>query len=171
MKTILSTVVIFLLITSLNAQSISSFFERLEDGDDYSVITINKEMFRMIASFDAEFDDEGVKDLIKNIKRVRVFVNDETATSEDFKELKSLASSTSMTNLISVKDAGERVELFTIPTNNDKYVDGLILLVHEEDQNVFIEIDGKINLDDLAKLTEKMDIDGFDQLKKIGKGN
>ena len=171
MKTILSTVVIFLLITSLNAQSISSFFERLEDGDDYAVITINKEMFRMIASFDAEFDDEGVKDLIKNIKRVRVFVNDETATSEDFKELKSLASSTSMTNLISVKDAGERVELFTIPTNNDKYVDGLILLVHEEDQNVFIEIDGKINLDDLAKLTEKMDIDGFDQLKKIGKGN
>lgn len=171
MKTILSTVVTFLLITSISAQSINSFFERLEDGDDYAVITINKEMFRMIASFDAEFDDEGVKDLIKNIKRVRVFVNDETATYADFKELKSLASSTSMTNLISVKDAGERVELFTIPTNNDKFVDGLVLLVHEEDQNVFIEIDGKINLDDLAKLTEKMDIDGFDQLKKIGKGN
>ncbi len=171
MKTFLSTVVTFLLIISINAQSVSSFFERLEDGDDYAVITINKEMFRMIASFDAESDDEGVKDLIKNIKRVRVFVNDETAEYTDFKELKALAGGTSMTNLISVKDGGERVELFTKPTNDDKYVDGLILLVHEEDQNVFIEIDGRINLDDLAKLTDKMDIDGFDHLKKIGKGN
>jgi len=171
MKTFLSTIVALLLITSIQAQSVSSFFERLEDGDDYAVITINKEMFRMIASFDVEFDDEGVKDLIKNIKRVRVFVNDETGDYEDFKELKALAGSTSMTNLISVKDDGERVELFTKPTNNDKFVDGLILLVHEQDQNVFIEIDGRINLDDLAKLTDKMDIDGFDHLKKIKKGN
>ncbi len=91
MKTFLSTVVTFLLIISINAQSVSSFFERLEDGDDYAVITINKEMFRMIASFDAETDDEGVKDLIKNIKRVRVFVNDETAEYTDFKELKAIS--------------------------------------------------------------------------------
>lgn len=170
MKTIASITMAFLMIASIQAQSISSFFEDLEDRDDYAVITINKEMFRMIASFDVEMDDEGIKDLIKNIKRVRIFMNDETAAYEDFKKIKSLAASTSMTNLISVKDGSERVELFTNPTDDDRYVNGLILLVREEDQNIFIEIDGKINLDDLSKLTDKMDIDGFDHLKKIGNG-
>ncbi|MEL6122954.1 MAG: hypothetical protein AAFR14_04475, partial [Bacteroidota bacterium] len=61
-------------------------------------------------------------------------------------------------------------ELFTNPVGDEGVVDGLLLLVHEGDQNVFIKMDGRINLDDLARLTESMDIDGFDQLKKIGGG-
>lgn len=169
MKTFLSTVIAVLLISSIQAQSISKFFDRLEDQNDYAVTTINKEMFRMIASFDGGTDTEGVKELIKNIKRIRLFINDEAASYEDFKELKNLATQASMNNLVSVKDDGERVELFTLPTSDDKYVDGLIVLVHESDQNIFIEIDGKINLDDLARLTEKLDINGLDQLNKIKK--
>ena len=168
MKTIITLLASLLLMSSIEAQSIKSFFNDLEDRDDYAVITINKEMFRMIASFDVDFDDEGIKDLIKNIKRVRIFANEDGADYDEFKEIRDIARETSMNNLISVKDGSERVELFTGGDADDKYVDGLLLLVREENQNVFIEIDGKINLDDLAKLTDKLDIDGFDQLKKIG---
>ncbi len=167
MKTLMSLIVSLVLITNINAQSISSFFDRLEDGDEYAVITINREMFRMIAAFDVDIDDQAVKELVKNIKRIRIFVNEETASYSDYKEIKRLAASSTLTNLISVKDGDERVELFTNPTDDEQYVNGLILLVREEDQNVFIEIDGKINLAALSKLTDKMDIDGFKHLNKI----
>lgn len=168
MKTIITLMASLILMSSIQAQSIKSFFNDLEDKDDYAIITINKEMFRMIASFDVDFDDKDIKELVKNIKRVRIFSNEDAASFDDFKEIRDLARETSMNNLISVKDGSERVELFTGGDADDRYVDGLLLLVREENQNVFIEMDGKINLDALASLTDKLDIDGFDQLKKIG---
>lgn len=158
---------------SMQAQSITNFLEKLEDGDDYGVITINREMFKMFASFDVDLgqDERAIKDLISNINKVKVYINEDSGTYEEYKEIKGIANSASMENLISVKDGGERVDLFTNPTSEDGVVNGLLLIVREDTQNVFIHMDGKINLKDLAKLTEQLDIDGLDHLKKINKGN
>lgn len=163
----------FLLTISIQAQSIESFLEKLDDNDEYGVITINKEMFKMMASFDVDLgeDEQAIKTLINDINRVRVFINDETGTYEEYKEIKGIANNASMENLISFKEKGERVDLFTNPTSQDGVVDGLLLIVREETQNVFVHMDGKINLNDLSKLVEKLDIDGLDHLKKINRGN
>ena len=154
---------------TLSSQSINSFLERLDDGDEYGVITINKEMFKMLAGMDIDMgeDEEVIKDLIGGINKVRVFLNEDNGSYDDYKEIKGIADGTSMDNLLSVKDKGERVDLFTNPTSSDGVVDGLLLLVHEETSNVFIHIDGTINLNHLAKLTDKLDIDGLEHLKKI----
>lgn len=169
MKKIISLLSTTLLIMSLQAQSITSYLSGLEDGDEYGVVTINKEMFKMIAAFDVDLgdDEDAIRDLIRDINKVRVFINEENGTYEEYKEIKGIAQGTSMENLISVKDGSERVDLFTNPTSNDDIVDGLLLLVREESQNVFIHIDGKINLSHLAKLTDKLDIDGLEYLQKI----
>lgn len=172
MKKISTLLLGLVLSISIQAQSIASFLEDLEDGDDYGVVTVNREMFKMIASFDIDLgeDEEAVKEMINNIKKVRIFMNEENGSYEDYKSIKGIANSTTMDNLISVKDGGERIDLFTNPTKDDGIVDGLLLLVHEEDSNVFIHIDGKIDLNLLAKLTEDMNIEGFEHLKKINKG-
>lgn len=173
MKKISILLAAFVFSMSIQAQSIQSFLEDLDDSDDYGVITINKEMFKMIASFDVDLgeDEAAIKDLINDIKRVRIFMNEETGTYDEYKEIKGIASQSSMDNLVSVKDGGERVDLFTNPTSDDGVVDGLLLLVRENTHNVFIHMDGKINLKTLAKLTEKLDIDGLEHLKKINTGN
>ena len=169
MQKILNTIAFVFIVVFANAQDFDSVFEKFEDSDDYTIITINKEMFRMIASFDADLDDKGIRDLVRNIKTVKIYHNEDSGSAEDFKELKKIALGTSMNNLISVKSADERVELFTNPTGDEAVVDGLVLLVHEGDQNVFIRMEGLIDLDALARLAEKIDIDGFDELKKLGK--
>ena len=169
MKNIGIIIAALLLSVSVQAQSINKFLDKLDAGDDYGVITINKEMFKMLAGMDIDLgeDEEVIKDLVDGINKVRIFMNEENGSSSDYQELKSIASETSMDNLISVKDKGERVDLYTNPTRDDGIVDGLLLIVHEENSNVFIHIDGKINLNHLAKLTEKMDIDGLEHLRKI----
>ncbi|MEL6390324.1 MAG: DUF4252 domain-containing protein [Bacteroidota bacterium] len=170
MKKVIATLLSICFVFSLYGQNFNSFFDKLEDSDDYAVVTVNKEMFRMLASFSADLDDKGIRELVRNIDMLKIYINEDNGTFEDFKEIKTMATGTSLTNLISVKSANERVELFTNPVGDEGVVDGLLLLVHEGDQNVFIKMDGRINLDDLARLTESMDIDGFDQLKKIGGG-
>ncbi len=173
MKKIISLLSTTLLLVSLQAQSINNFLSGLEDGDDYGVVTINKEMFKMISAFDVDLgdDEDAIRDLIRDINKVRVFINEENGTYDEYKEIKGIAQGSSMENLVSVKSGGERVDLFTNPTNSDNIVEGLLLLVREGSQNVFIHIDGKINLKHLAMLTEKLDIDGLEYLNKVGEDN
>ena len=169
MKKIISLLSTTLLLVSLQAQSINNFLSGLEDGDDYGVVTINKEMFKMISAFDVDLgdDEDAIRDLIRDINKVRVFINEENGTYDEYKEIKGIAQNSSMENLVSVKSGSERVDLFTNPTQSDDIVEGLLLLVREDTQNIFIHIDGKINLKHLAKLTEKLDIDGLEYLNKI----
>jgi len=168
-KLTLILMVLFFGSMSMHAQSIKSYLEDLDDKDEYSIVTINKEMFKMIASFEIDFgeDEDAIKDLINDINKVRIFINEEAPDASDYKALKNIAGNTSMDHLISVKDGSERVDLYTNPTSDDSIVEGLLLLVKEESQNVFIHMDGKINLKTLGMLTEKLDIDGLEHLKKI----
>lgn len=172
MKKIVFVFAAFLIGTSLMGQSIERFLNSLEDGDDYGVVTVNKEMFKLIASMDADFnEEEGLKELVKDIKLLKVYILENEASIEDFKKLHDMARSSNMTELLSVKDGAERVYLYTNSSGEDEYVRDILLLVRDEGQNVFIKLDGKINLKSLAKLTDNMDIEGFQYLKKIDQNN
>ena len=164
--------ILFVFIASsftLGAQSMESFFNRLEEGDDYAVITVNREMFKMLASMDIDVEGKGLRELIGSIKMLKVYMNEDGASIDDFNQINAIAKGQNLNNLISVKEKGERVMLYTGPSKSDEIVDGVLLLVHEEDQNFFIKIDGLINLNNLVELSKDINIDGLDKLKKIEK--
>ncbi len=167
MKKICSVVVILLIGLTTYAQSLNSFFNDLEDRDDVAIVSVNKEMFKMIASMDVDIEGADVQEMIKDINSLKIYVQDENADYETFKTARSIAQSSSMSELLSVKDGSERVYLYTDQSDGNNFVKNLLLMVHDTDQNVFIRLDGKVNLDDLSKLTDKIGIDGLEHLKKI----
>ncbi len=154
---------------AIEAQGVSQFLNKLEDGDDYAVVTVNREMFKMLAAMDIEMEEPGLKELIRSIKLLKVYIKDDGGAIEDFNNLNNLAKSSSMNNLVSVKDKSERVMLYTGASKSDEIVDGILLLVHDDNENVFLQIDGLINLNHLSSLAKNMDIKGLDSLKKIDK--
>ncbi len=168
MKKIFFVIAALFIGTALPAQSIDKFLKGLEDGDQYGVVTVNKEMFKLIASMDADFNkEEGLKELVKDIKLLKVYILEDGATIEDFSKLRDLAVQSKMTELVSVKDGSERIYLYTNSTGDDEYVRDILVLVREDNQNVFLKLDGKINLKSLAKLADNMNIEGLDSLKKL----
>ena len=170
MKKILFVIAALFISLGAFAQSknIDKFLNSLEDGDEYGVVTVNKEMFKLIASMDADFDEEeGLKELVRDIKLLKIYILEDEASYDDFKQVHEMARGSSMTELLSVKDGAERVYLYTNSSGDDEYVKDLLLLVRDDDQNVFIKMDGRINLKSLAKLTDNMNIDGFEHLRKI----
>jgi hypothetical protein len=154
---------------SLQAQSVGKFLKSLESGDDYAVVTVNKEMFKLISSMDIEFEEEGLKDLIDGIKQLKVYVKEDGAEKDDFVKLKSLAQEAKMTELMSVSGGDEEVHLFTKYSDGSSMVEDLLLLVHEGTENVFIEITGKVDMKQLGKLTNKVGIGGLEHLNKVDK--
>lgn len=167
MKNIFSLSFAILLSLSMSAQSINSFFNDLEDRDDIAIVSVNKEMFKMIASMDVQFKEEGLSDLIKGINSLKIYIQEDNADYELFKKVRSMAQGASMAELLSVKDGSERVYMYTDSDEGTDYVKNLLLMVHDDKQNVFIRLDGKVNLKELSKLTDKMGIDGLEHLKKI----
>ena len=169
MKIYISLITGLLLTFSVSAQSLTSFFNDLEDRNDIAIVSVNKEMFKMIAAMDVDFEDAGLKELIKGINSLKIYIQEDNADNEIFKQARSLAQNASMAELLSVKDGIEKVYLYTDSSGNSEYVKNLLLMVHDEDQNVFIRIDGTIKLSELSKLTDKVGIDGLEHLKKIDK--
>jgi hypothetical protein len=167
MKNIFSLSFALLLSLTMGAQSINSFFNDLEDRDDIAIVSVNKEMFKMIASMDVEFKEEGLGELIKGINSLKIYIQEDKADYDLFKKVRAMAQSASMAELLSVKDGSERVYMYTDKNEGADYVKNLLLMVHDDDQNVFIRLDGKVNLKELSKLTDKMGIDGLEHLKKI----
>ena len=166
---VIITAVVLSMSTTLSAQSINSFFNDLEDRDDVAIVSVNKEMFKMFASMDIDVDGANVKDIVKDINSLKIYIQEENADYETFKTARGIAQSSSMSELLSVKDGSERVYLYTDQSDGDNYVKNLFLMVRDTDQNVFIRLDGRVNLDDLSKLTDNIGIDGLEHLKKIEK--
>ncbi len=160
-------ITLLLLTSTINSQSLNSFFNDLEDRDDVAIVSVNKEMFKMIASMDIDVEGADVKEMIKDINSLKIYIQEDNADYETFKSARGIAQSSSMSELLSVKDGSERVYLYTDQSDGDNYVKNLLLLVRDSDQNVFIRLDGKVNLDDLSKLTDNMPFDGLEHLKKI----
>jgi len=168
MKNIITLILALLLTSSMMfGQSLNSFFNDLEDRDDVAIVSVNKEMFKLFAAMDIDVDGGDVKEMVKDINSLKIYIQEENADYEVFKQARTLAQSSSMAELISVKEGSERVYLYTDKSDGDQYVENLLLMVREPDQNIFIRLDGKVNLDDLSKLTDNIGIDGLEHLKKI----
>ncbi len=167
MKKIITLTLALFIGLSINAQTLRSFFSDLEDRDDIAIVSVNKEMFKMIASMDIEMDDANVKDLIKGINSLKIYIQEDNAEYDLFKQARTIAQNGNMAELLSVKDGSERVHLYTDKSDGSDIVENLLLMVHDTDQNVFIRLDGVVNLKDLSKLTDSIGIDGFEHLKKV----
>lgn len=146
-----------------STKAIDTFLEKLEKGDEYGVVTVNKEMFKLFASMDVDNGEENLKELVKDINLLKVYILEEAAGIDDYNSLQSMAESSGMVELLSVKDGAERVKLYTKHSGESEIVEDILLLVRDVDQNVFIRLDGKINLRHLSKITKNMNIQGFDK--------
>lgn len=169
MNKILITLLLGLMSLSMSAQSIKSFFNDLEDRDDIAVVTVNKEMFKMISAMDDDFEDEDMKELVRSVNYLKIYIDSDGATWDEVKSLRNMAQDNSMAELLSIKDGSERIYLYTDQSDGDQYVKNLLFMMHDGDQNVYIRLDGRVNLKTVSKLTDKMGVDGLEHLKKIDK--
>ncbi len=167
-----NTLVLILIFVSINMsfgqKAVDKFFDKLEDRDDYAVISVNREMFKMLASLDLDSEEPGLKEMLRNIKMLKVYIKESDASLSDFNEINNLIKG-NLNNLVSVKNKEERIMLYTGPGKSDDIVDGIVLLVHGEKENVFIKIDGIINLNQLGALSKKLNIKGLDSLQQLDK--
>lgn len=145
--------------------AISKYFEKYMDDEDFSVVYISGRMFGMFA--EVEDDDHDAKRAMQGIKGLRILTTEKNAASL-YKEALRKFNVSEYEELMKVRSGKENVNFF-IREEGD-VVKELLLLVGGDDGSDFVLLSfvGDINLKEISKLSDSMDIDGLEHLDKVG---
>ncbi len=148
-----------------------SQFDRFEDIDGVSSVIVNQKAFELMSKIGAETDDEYL-DLIKNINTLKVFATEDKNVAKQMRaEADSYLKSGKLVELMRVKDENDNVKIYVKEGSNENFVKELFMFVNNasdgDHETVIISLTGNIDLRQVSKLTDKMDLPGGDELKKV----
>lgn len=193
MKTLLNTskmnkqIVTF--IAAMLLLPLSSFaqdiFDKYSDNPNVTYVNIKPKMFQMLAKMDINTDDpeaQAYMEMVNSITSFKTIVTDDKSISTDVLGWVTKKSS-SLEELMVVKDDGVEVKFFVKEGKDSDHVKELLVFVNglsaitkdadvningkkREVETVIMVMTGDIDLNQISKLTNKMNIPAGDKLEK-----
>lgn len=153
-----------------NAQS---QFDKFEDLDGVTSVIVSQKAFSLMSKIGAESDDEYLN-LIKNIKSLKVFATEDAKVANQMAiEVKNYLAKANLEELMRVKDGDNNVVIYVKEGASEDFVKELFMFVKDVENGtgeaVIISLTGNIDLKQISKLTEKMNIPGGEHLNKANK--
>lgn len=167
MKKIITIVLVMLMAGAVNAQSlISTTFSDYETDENFTRVSISKKMFSIIANLNPDDEDEKeLIDTVSNLDGLKIIVADssENPTKLFNESMKRLPSR--FEELMTVDDKEEKI-VFMID-EKDGVVLELIMLMDGGDEFVLLDLFGEINLNQIVKLSKKLNINHLNELERL----
>lgn len=152
-----------------------SQFDKFEDIEGVTSVIVNQKAFELMGKIGADSDEEYLN-LIKNIKTLKVFATESATVGKQMAaEVKIFLQKANLEELMRVKDGDSNVKIYIKEGKNSDYVEELFMFVTDggkhtgENQTVIISLTGNIDLKQISKLTEKMNLPGGEHLNKATK--
>jgi len=164
MKKILAIMVLAALPMFLNAQDlIDGLFDKYQGTKGFTTVVINSAMFDIAAAIDDDQDLQKMKGMIDNI---RIITMDNSNSEINFyDEMKSQINSKPYVELMTVKEHDNDVVFYVKYAG--KEIEELLLVVGGSEDNVVLSITGKMNLKELASISNSVHISGFEYLDNL----
>ncbi len=185
MKKNILLLVLLLLTKTIYGQSI---FDNYANNDDVTLVSISPNMFKMLGKMSISLDDPEAREFIEmvtSINNFKVLVSSNKDIGIDmFNWLNQEVNNRGLEELMNVKDKGIDVSFYVKNGKDVDHVEQLLMYVNEKKQetnsarlnikgiaveSVLLLIEGDINLNQIYKLTEKMNLPGGNQLKNVQK--
>lgn len=181
------TVIVFamaIMLMPLTAMAQTNIFDKYSDNPDVTYINIKPKMFQMLAQIEVGTDDpeaQAYMDMVKSITSFRTIVTDNKGIALDIaKWVKSRSGS--LEELMEVKDDGTEVKFYVKEGKDDDHVKELLIFVNGIDrvmngesieingkqrniETVVVSFTGDIDLNEVSRLTQKMNIPGGKHIK------
>ena len=184
MKNKLIVLVMAIMLIPLTGMAQKDIFEKYSDNADVTYVSIKPKMFQMIAKMGINVEDAEAKaymDMVKSITSFKTIVTDNQMISADIsKWVKSRSGG--LEELMEVKDDGTEVKFYVKEGKDADHVKELLIFVNGIDkmmddkieingkerkiETVVVALTGDIDLNEISKLTDKMNIPGGSHLEK-----
>jgi uncharacterized protein DUF4252 len=165
MKKIILVLVIAAFPFILNAQDfVDNLISKYQGEKGFTTIVINSALFDIVAAIDDDEDLQKMKGMIDNIRIIAM----EDHVSSDinfFEEMKSQVDTKAYVELMTIKEHDNDVVFYVKYAGKD--IEELMLVAGGHDDNAVISIKGKIDLKQLASLSNSVHISGFEYLDEL----
>jgi Domain of unknown function (DUF4252) len=165
MKKIILILVIAVFPFILNAQDfVDGLISKYQGEKGFTTIVINSALFDIVAAIDDDEDLQKMKGMIDNIRIIAM----EDHVSSDinfFEEMKSQVDTKAYVELMTIKEHDNDVVFYVKYAGKD--IEELMLVAGGHDDNAVISIKGKIDLKQLASLSNSVHISGFEYLDEL----
>src|SRR5210317_2025712 len=169
-----------------------SVFDKFEDMDGVTSVIVNQKMFKMLMDIQIQTDDPEAQEMIDMVGKItglKVLTTGNEKISADMNStVSNYLKSSNLQELMRIKDGDQTVKFYVREGKDDNHVKELLMfanglkeLTKDQDINingqkreietVLLSLTGDIDLRQISKLTNKMNVPGGDQLKKVGEKN
>ena len=138
-------------------------------GKEYVEVDINKALLKLAATF-AKHEDPEIAEILGNLEHVKVNVigmddGHRTEATDQIEALREQLDAEGWARIITVREAaGDNVAIF-IKQANDESIQGVVVTVIGGDgEAVLVNVVGDVQLDQIARLGERLDIDPLREL-------
>lgn len=177
MKNIVA-MLILLICPVLVAQSV---FEKFENHESVSYMSISPRLFQMMANMNIDDKDPEAQEffeLANSINSFKLLRTDDQQISNEFVVwVDQQASSKKLEQLMHVRDGDSKVNFYIKSAKDSERIEELLMLVSDTEipnvnieikpQTILMVIKGDIDLERISSLTKKMDLPGSDDLKNL----
>ncbi len=163
MKSKLTIVLVLLINMTIFASKpdLDKFFNSYKGKEEYTSISISGLMYKfLILISDAE--DE----FLRNIDGIKILTKNNNKVDSNFcVDITQILDKLKYRDLIEVNDSKSNVKIMVLEESNK--VRSLVVFVQEKAEDVFIAIEGDLDLKEISKLSHSMNIKGLEHLEKI----
>lgn len=165
--------IIFIVLSSSTGYAqnaaIDKLFDKYSGKDGFTTVFISQYMFDMFK--DVETNDKEFDELVKNLKSIRILTVDKSSPNAPkninfFTEIAKSIPMKDYKELMVIKQKDQDVK-FLVKEDKGKIAE--LLLISGGRDNVFICIQGLIDIKSIAKLSKSMNIEGMKPLENVGK--
>ena len=150
-----------------NAQDVlTSFFDKYGADEDFTEVTVSSRMFGLFTDMEVDSEeDQEILDAISKLTGLKMLASDDSSNSMDlYKELMSKMPKEGFDELMSIREEGQLMK-FMIKEKGGKITE--LVLVSGGESFFVMRLLGEIDLNQVSKLSKKMNIEGLDKLDNL----
>ena len=171
MKTIALTAGFLLVTLGVSSQSImDKLYDKYSGTEGYTSVYISKYMFDMFRNNNADAkSQEDMEHIISKLNCIKILATDDDPSTPApvnlYQEIMKVLQPSVYKEIMVVKDKDQDVRFYA--RDEKGKVAELLLVVGGKDQNVLISIQGDIDMKNISKLANSMNVEGMENLEKM----
>ncbi|MDY8138898.1 DUF4252 domain-containing protein [Aquimarina sp. 2201CG5-10] len=161
-----------------NAQS---NFDKYENMKDVSSVVVTSKMFKLLSKIELESNDAEVQEymnLVENIKNIKVFATENSEIGKKMRaDVDQYLKSSTLDELMRVNSEGKNVKFYSKPGKDEDHVSELFMFLDgvkekgDGPNTVVLTITGDIDLKQVSKIADHLNVPGGEELKNVKKKN
>ena len=155
-------------LTMAQSNAVDEMFRKYSEKEGFSLITISKTMFSMLANIDS--DNEDADNIIKNLRSIQILTVQDSLLNMNlnfYNELSKTSDLSVYEELMVVKE-GRDVTKFLIRENGDRITE-LLVISGGPGGNSLISIKGNLSMKNISDLSRSMKMEELNGLENIEK--